>query len=455
MTLRQRVGEEAPTMYEEDAEVEGIKVKHMVESTHGTIESYVRHIQGNQWASIVELYGAAKSENISFWVLAKNTSVKMGLEKAKFAMVLRNNHYVLKNVYAGLRYLKKGQHMERGGMQSAWTWSTDTVSEEDEPLPAWAWSTNLTTLEMQRGERVHVEVAVSLRSDVTNLSIHPPREARVAALKVRLVDILGVPRARMVILRGNGGRELPDWSYVPENVVVDDVLAVPIAEIDYITVLVSPLQQEVVLPVPEGMGEDQIRATLARLIGYPVQEVLLTGRDGEAWSYRTSRPLTSYVVLSLRDNCVQRGGMDDRWAQRSRSRSPTGRTTHRSEDITPTEVYLGEVMYREQSSSSSSPQASAMYREMEERFQRERLIREALREELRNEPCVRSPSPRPVVEQHDYEEVPARAHLWSRIGPETPPPAQPIQLQRPIYVNDEVIGVVRAAYAMQPYLPMF
>ena len=159
--------------------------------------------------------------------------------------------------------------------------------------------------------------------------------------------------------------------------------------------------------MPNGTTDQQISLALARITGYPLADIELKNRDGVEWTYSTSRMMTSYVVLTLES---LRGGMDPRWEARSRSRSREQEQTmgwglyHGA--------FLGTVQYRDQSLSSSSPQMTPIYREMDEAYQRERMIRESLREELREQPCVQSPPPRHMAIDPDIaENVPVTYHL--------------------------------------------
>ena len=329
-------------------------------------------------------------------------------------------------------------------MDRAWTWQ----NEDDEEVPEWAWSTMEPAQQAQRGDYVHVQVGAAIASDVTSISFRMAHDTRISSLKVRLVDILGIPRSRLALFRLNYYRdELHDWSLIPENVLADDRLASPIDDHMYFSVLLTPIDQEIVIPFANDATERDIRLAISRVTGYPMSDMTLENPDGTVWSYGSDTPTSTRMILTL---STLRGGMDPRWEQRSRSRSREN--PHERRTVSATDPFDNVVYYRDQSSSSSSPQPSTQYLELEAAYQRERLIRQSLREELQGQPCVQSPSPRHVPRSPDLgADLTAQHHLWSRVWPESPPPAQPPTTPRPILVDGRVVGIVHACDGASAY----
>ena len=65
-------------LYEDQAVLYGIDVAKMVDESYDSVDDYVKHVQVNQWASIIELHCASELTDASFVVKSKNGHVKMG-----------------------------------------------------------------------------------------------------------------------------------------------------------------------------------------------------------------------------------------------------------------------------------------------------------------------------------------------------------------------------------------
>ena len=351
--LRAKVVIMVRQLYEDGAMVCGIDVGKLIDESYADIDEYVKHVQTNQWAPLVELHCAAMLTKTYFVVMSKHGSEKIGESLTRSVISLKNNHYVLmkNNTEHGKKYEKHYTWDTRGGMMTAWTWQNDS----DDDVPARAWSSMIPSLEAQRGEFVHVQMGAEVMLQA--LAFHIPPEAKISALKVRLVDILGISRSRLAIFKRNEHRdELPEWAYIPESVIADDLLASPIGSYVYITIFLTPVDQKIILPVAHGVTEDEIRLSISRITGYPLSDMMLENVDGTIWMHTADTAPTSRVILTLR---TLRGGMDPRWEQRSRSRS-RGRT-HEGNTVSTTDPFENVVYYHDQYSSSSSPEASAQY----------------------------------------------------------------------------------------------
>ena len=215
--LRKKVSQMVKALYEDEGKVHGIDIRRMIDMTYGDVESYVEHVAKDQWASLVELHCASVIENVSFYVKSRHGVVKMGEQASKSIVSLKNNHYILMKMHKNVGDKKLDEEK---------SWVEEQVS--DETIPAWAWSHMVTDAGMTRGENVHVRIGRTVRTDVISVSFRLPQEAKVSALKTRLVDMIGLPRTRLTISKRNEHKtELYDWSDIPEHVVVDDNLALP------------------------------------------------------------------------------------------------------------------------------------------------------------------------------------------------------------------------------------
>ena len=462
--------------YENHQTVQGMTIDQVLHTAGVSLHAYTKDVRGKQWASIIELTFAAQHLNIGLDVIMKKKCVHVGQGTSQQSVHLIENHYVLKKGKKA-RYPMASARMTRGGMSapaSSWDWednladrtpeaqsfpaavetseaevceskqqeqdSREQVEErEQEPVPTWAWSHDLLGVNLEDAAGVlTIRIGPSIRTDIFMCELMAPVPIAVGALKVRLAEMLGTSKERLIVASSKNTRvSLPDWVETPNDVVVvEDVLIVPLKKLDYISIYKAESKQEFLLPVREGASDHDVLQAVANVVGCLPSQVGLTDQRGMVWTYSMSRKKGSYVVL----NVLQRGGME---AYRARSRSRS---------VSPTLPYraAAPIHNQEPPSSSSSQDIPHQYRgQLQGQFPLHQQ-EEGEAQDLQDQPCVNTPPPRtharPVEEsdEDDLGDLTPEAHLWSAVWSETPPPGQPHRVRRPVIVQGQTVGMIHA-----------
>ena len=237
---------------------------------------------------------------------------------------------------------------------------------------------------------------------------------------------------------------------------------------DYINVTNSLTHQEFIMKVKPKATNEDILHMVHQITSIPRDEFMFVDHRGHMWLYPNSRPTTSAVMIT---RPYPRGGMN---RERSRSRdSPNMR------DVSPTRPLSPTVPFYE--SSSSTPggpdlhdvhepepefgvlQYHADRREEHERLRgmrpisleympheepRTRALQTAGLELEHDDPAAQAPPPRPplsLLRDNPENDLPVNSIVFSAAWPESPPPAQPRRVARPILCNNERVGTVYAA----------
>ena len=429
-----------------------VNIRKLVLSCASDLDQYLMHVKSNQWASIVELSFAADILNTSYYVAVGKNIQHVGVGDTNHVLVLAKSHYVLMKMHRKEAANGMTDNMKRGGMHRSWAWNEDDGDNDMQEVPDWAWSTE----QEHRGARIvpaegvmHVDIGASLRTDIRSMTMTLPNSIRVGEVRTRLAWLLGTTRDRLMIASySDPTRTLPDWIEAPANIYVEDTMT-QLHGMDYVTFHFENINEDIILPITNDMQDPQIRLALARVSGLPLAEMSLRQRDGRPWTYAQSRSQSSYVIVMVQ---TQRGGMEGNGRAQQRSRSRTTPRYLNGERTVSTTLPGGQtIYYRQQSSSSSSPEPSIRYAHLDRQYQRghsqpaeNEVDYQDLAARLGPQPCLRSPTPRPVQEPELHGISPS-CHLWSHVWPETLPPAQPNMHARPLYMDDQVIGVIHGA----------
>ena len=476
--LRTHVADLVEQGYYRGDHVQGMRVNDALKQVGMDISTYVADIRGTQWASIIELHYVAKYYNISFYVRMGSHTMHLGVGKTNVCMVLNNGHYTLKR--GTMRYVRaeKGV-LSRGGMSShshdpmesqentettLWTWesqenqqpipllpSDDTphdplhvqeACQDDDPVPIWAWAETFYNKQIAPAEgEVTVFIGQSIRTDIKKMDLVVPASISVGSLKVRLSEILGMTKDRMIIvLPQDPNMSLPDWTQLPRQIIVDDVLTVPLKDVDYINVYMAATRQDFLIPVRSHATDEDVVLAISKVVGCLPSQVALTDQRGMNWTYSRARRRASYVVLTV----LPRGGMDrlERFRASSRSRSVSPTMPYRPRQTDPM-------------SSSSSQDIPHQFRGTR---QPDPQGPEEEHQEPPNQPCLRTPPARNYdVEERgsdydrDNDDLSSDAHVYSAIWPESPPAAQPSRIRRPVLVDDQLIAYIYACPMARVY----
>ena len=455
--LRKAVAEQLREDYMHDKVYMGRRVRDIVENYDENIDKYAHATERLQWASLIELNIGANILHTGFYVDMNGEMGKIGDNPACKVISLKKGHYTLEKLYK-YKQRKGGKEEARGGMWRGWRWMARPQEEEARDAqwqqhgrqedhqvpPQWAWSVPQEKEETKMN--LHVRIGSSVRSDIQECTLLLPNRISVGAVKVRIADIVGIDKTRIVLAdETTPEKALPDWVECPERILVEDILLLPEKEADYINVFVPAIQQSFIIKVPKDACTGELRETIAKILRVDHRDIKITGRDGKDWTYRTSRSMTSSVVVTVES----RGRMQEQDRDMherdggSRSRSPTART-----QLSPTIPWQPSFGPHSDSGSTNSPEPSR-------RYQTDRVFPdEAVDPQQLSYPeavaiaggLVTTPSPRRrTAEEEDVAGLSPRRHLWSRVWPESPPPAQPNRFPRPLRIGQRTAGMVHAA----------
>ena len=183
------------------------------------------------------------------------------------------------------------------------TWEEDQMeTQEREELPEWALSQ-----EHQEAQhyKVHVAIGESLRTDVHMLVFKEETVRSVTTLQLRLSDMLGVKKERIVIYEASDLQApVPEWHRTPQYVRAEDALVEPTPAFDYINILSLEQQQEFIIKAHPDMTHDQFMLMIAKVVNVSPMQLYLKDFRGQLWIYPESKHHSTSATLTIR-----RGGM--------------------------------------------------------------------------------------------------------------------------------------------------
>ena len=250
-------------------------------------------------------------------------------------------------------------------------------------------------------------------------------------------------KLRIVIAeQGKPERTLPDWVECPASIIVEDILLLPEKNMDLINVFVPSIEQSFIMRVPQNLCTGEFRDMVTKILNVDAKDIKITGKDGKDWTFRTARSMTSSVVITT----SSRGGMQNqRDAQpRSRSRSASPLNTQ----LSPTIPWVPPFGPHSNSGSTGSPEPSTRYqtdRHFPEDNDPPHQLSYPEAVAMAGGLVVTPPRRRAAADEEPQHDLSPRRHLWARAWPESPPPAQPVRLPRPLIVGTRPEAIIHAA----------
>ena len=131
--LRKQVAQQFVQGVLQDEEEAGIQLRQLVIDEGLTLQAYRVAVETTLWASPAELSIAARILGVSYYIISKHFTIKVGNGKASSAIIHKGQHFYLAKLHR--RIQQKGHPARhRAGMLSPWTdWQQEVSPQSDEP----------------------------------------------------------------------------------------------------------------------------------------------------------------------------------------------------------------------------------------------------------------------------------------------------------------------------------
>ena len=334
--LRRRVAKELYEARVSNQSIAGITVHDILKKEGLTLASYCAKVEQGLWASIWEVHLSAKilGVNIMYEDASVRCVVGMQERKPKYAIRLKNKHYVVTKIHVAKTEKGRSKCL-RGGMRTDWTsWQDDMVDDtggtynvptldlldiepHDDPpreQPSRARSTGHIEEHLEEhvkeveGDGVenyvyHVDLKY-LHGDIKYVKLEYVKELCVAELKCKVEDMTRVKCDTIDIMQeDDSDEELPDWVQVPKHVVVKmRDHCIPTVRLNVLATARGASFQIEVTPyacLPE------LKAMIAKVMGQHENYIEIVNDRGNTW---TDLMLTSGMSVHVHE-LVQRGGV--------------------------------------------------------------------------------------------------------------------------------------------------
>ena len=323
--LRDHVAQRVYMEFIQDGELGGLRVKRAVRHSQQSLNAYLADIRGSQWASQIELAGAAEQLNISVGLSYAPSLQLIGNHSSQvnYIVKLMSNQHILDKLYRPVQLKDMKKRVYRGGMFTR-TRAMTTRSSAN-ATPVWHENREYMLVDMHSHDVGMPPHTPHISIGIPDLPTSRPIRAMflvttlvtIGRLRVLIATLLSCrPESFYIVPSHDLADHLPEASLASGSlqVIPRGPVMIQMEETLQTEAYVVSCQQSCMMRINHYKTHAAMVIRFAGITGIPVQEVHITDHAGEPWILEDILR-TSYIRVEH----IVRGGMR---RERSRLRDP-------------------------------------------------------------------------------------------------------------------------------------